>query len=142
MPEYRFFTAGTAATFRAAAGAIVPSDGESPGADSDAAIRVADRVLSERPLRDQKLLRTFLGVVEWLPIFRHGSRFSRLSPEARDSFLRRLERSSIAKFRQGFFGLKTFALMGYYGLEDTFQELGYPGPRQDAPYYQLRRGGE
>lgn len=138
-PAYRFFTPATAATFRAAAGCIVPSDEESPGADAEAAVAIADRVLSERPERDRKLLTTFLKVVEILPLFRYGRRFSRLDAARKEKFLRSLERSSIAKFRQGFFGLKTFALMGYYALDSTFQELGYPGPRLDAPYYQLRQ---
>ena len=34
---------------------------------------------------------------------------------------------------------KTFALLGYYGLDRTWEELAYPGPRLDAPYYQLNR---
>ena len=38
------------------------------------------------------------------------------------------------------FGLKNFALLGYYGSELPFAELGYPGPRRDAPYYTLRAG--
>jgi hypothetical protein len=136
---YRFFTPETAATFRAAAACIVPADAESPGADAEEAILVADRALANRPERDRKLLTTFLRVVEILPIFRYGRRFSKLDAARREAFLRFLERGRIAKFRQGFFGLKTFALMGYYALDDTFRELGYPGPRLDAPYYQLRQ---
>jgi len=139
VTAYRFFTPETAATFRAAAACIVPADEESPGADAEEAILVADRALAGRPERDRKLLTTFLRAVEILPIFRYGRRFSNLDLARRDSFLRFLERGPIAKFLQGFFGLKTFALMGYYAQDATFRELGYPGPRLDAPYYQLRR---
>jgi hypothetical protein len=137
---FLFFTAKTAATFRAAAGRIVPSDADSPGADCEAAVRIADRALSERPERDRKLLRAFLGAVEWLPVVRYGRGFTKLSAEQQDGFLRFLETNRyFGKLRQGFFGLKAFALMGYYGLDETWRELGYPGPRMDAPYYQIRQ---
>jgi Gluconate 2-dehydrogenase subunit 3 len=139
LRSFRFFTPETAATFRAAAGCIVPSDAESPGADSDIAIAAADHALAGRPERDRKLLTTFLKVVEIWPIFRYGRRFSNLSRERQEAFLRRLESHGFSKFRQGFFGLKTFALMGYYAHEDSWRDIGYPGPRLDAPYYELRR---
>jgi hypothetical protein len=139
--EHHFFTPRTLATFRAAAACIVPPEDGSPGADSDGAVRVADQVLAGRPARDRKLLATFLRAVELLPVFRYGRGFSRLRREQQEAFLRFLERVAWApKLRQGFFGLKTFALMGYYAQENTFAELGYPGPRRDAPYYQLVRG--
>jgi hypothetical protein len=137
--RYSFFTEQTVATFRAAAGCIVPSDAESPGADSDGAIAAADRALASRPARDQKLLTGFLKAVEILPIFWYGSRFSKLRRDRQDAFLRGLEGSSFSKFRQGFFGLKAFALMGYYAHEDSWRDIEYPGPRLDAPYYALRR---
>lgn len=139
---FSFFTEETARTFRAAAACIVPSDAESPGADSDAALAFADQALAARPTRDQRLLTVFLKAVEILPVFRYGSRFSKLRGDRQEAFLRGLERSSFAKLRQGFFGLKTFALMGYYAHEDSWRDIGYPGPRLDAPYYQLRRTGD
>jgi hypothetical protein len=137
--RFLFFTSETAATFRAAAGCIVPSDAESPGADSDAAIAAADRALAGRPERDRKLLTTFLKAVEILPIFRYGRRFSKLGRDNQEAFLRSLESSGFSKFRQGFFGLKTFVLMGYYAHESSWRDIEYPGPRLDAPYYELRR---
>lgn len=141
MPEsFRFFDERTATTFRAAAGCIVPSEPDSPGADSDEAVAIADRALSGRPERDQRLLKAFLRAVEILPMLRYGKSFSRLDRERQRSFLKFLESSRlVSKFRQGFFGLKTFALLGYYGLDRTWGELAYPGPRLDAPYYQLHR---
>jgi hypothetical protein len=137
---FRFFDDRTVTTFRAAAGCIVPSEPNSPGADSDEALLIADRALSERPERDRKLLTAFLRAVELLPVVRYGRGFSKLRRDQQQAVLRFLETTRVfAKFRQGFFGLKTFALLGYYGLDRTWQELAYPGPRLDAPYYQLRR---
>ena len=139
--SHRFFTPDTAEVFRAIAGCIVPSQPGSPGADSDAALALTDSALAERPARDQKLLRVFLGAVERLPLLRYGKRFTRLSREQQVRVLAFLESNTLLpKRRQGFFGVKTFALLGYYGSEATFAELRYPGPRQDAPYYtKLRR---
>ncbi len=140
---YRFFDAGGAATFRALAACVVPPQGEAPGADHDACVALADRSLSERPERDQRLLRIFLRALEWLPLLRYGRRFSRLDLARRTAFLTLLERNrSVGKLRAGVFGLKTYALLGYYGSDLSFAEIGYPGPRLDAPYYQLRRKGE
>jgi Gluconate 2-dehydrogenase subunit 3 len=140
MPSFLFFDEGTVATFRAAAGCIVPSEPDSPGADSDEAIAVADRALAARPEKDQRLLKAFLRAVEILPVFRYGRRFTSLGSDQQLRFLTFLENTRLfSKFRQGFFGLKTFALLGYYGLDRTWGELSYPGPRLDAPYYQLRR---
>ncbi len=140
MAEYHFFTDRTRETFRSAAACIIPSEPDSPGADSESAIELADRMLAERPERDRRLLRLFLVLLELVPILRYGRRFSRLPFDRRRAVLRFFESTRIAaKLRQGFFGLKTFALLGYYGVPDTWRELDYPGPRLDAPYYTLRR---
>jgi hypothetical protein len=132
--------------FRAIAGCIVPSDAASPGADADGAIALADRAISERPAADRKLLSVFLKAVEHLPRLRYGRPFSKLTGEQRASVLSFLESNTVVpKLRAGFFGVKTFALLGYYGSESTFANLNYPGPRLDAPFYQLRGtrdGGE
>ncbi len=139
---HRFFTPRTAAIFRAIAACIVPGDaspGGHEGADSDAAIALADRAIAERPARDGRLIALFLKVVELLPVLRYGKPFSRLRPEQQRSVLAFLESNrALPKLRQGFFGVKTFALLGYYGGEECFGALHYPGPRRDAPYYVLR----
>src|SRR6185503_1143755 len=108
--DFLFFTVTSAATFRAVAGRIVPSEPDSPGADCEAALRIADRALFERPERDRRLLTVFLKVLEYLPVLRYGRRFSRLRPEAQHAVLRFFETNRwVARLRQGFFGVKTFA---------------------------------
>ena len=137
---YRFFDAGTVETFRAVAECIVPAEDGAPGAHDEQCLRLADASLADRPEHDRKLLRTFLLAVEWLALLRHGRRFSKLPLERRSDFLRALERNRVVgKLRAGVFGLKAYALLGFYGNELSFDEIGYPGPRTDAPYYQLRR---
>jgi Gluconate 2-dehydrogenase subunit 3 len=140
---YLFFDAATAPVFRAIAGCIVPSEPGSPGADSDAALALTDRAIADRPERDRKLLGVFLRAVERLPLLRYGRRFTRLDRERQAAVLAWLESNTLVpRLRQGFFGVKTFALLGYYGGQESFGELRYPGPRSDAPYYRKLRLGE
>jgi hypothetical protein len=144
---YRFFDPGTARSFRALAACVVPADGDAPGADDPRCLRLADAALAERPEQDRKLLSTFLRALEWLPMLRHGRRFSSLGVARATAFLNALERNRLVPaLRAGVFGVKAYALLGFYGHELSFDEIRYPGPRRDAPYYQLRvsapgRGG-
>lgn len=137
-----FFTPATRATFAAAAACIVPPLDGDPGADDPAFLEVADRALSARPERDRALLGKFLVALEVLPWFLYGRGFSRLTPERRDRVLRLLEHNRLVpRLRQGFFGLKTFVLMSFYGHERTYPEIGYPGPRTDLVGLRVPRGG-
>jgi hypothetical protein len=135
---YRFFSTGALRTFLAIAECIVPSESGRAGASGSAALMLADAAIADRPVQDQKLIRLFLVLIEWLPFLRFGRRFSTLSRTKQRRVLEFFESNRfVPKFRAGFFGVKTFALLGFYGLGDTFAELEYPGPRLDAPYYKL-----
>jgi hypothetical protein len=139
MTRYQCLTEAAARTFRAAAAVIVPDADGVPGADRDEVIRLADEALARRPAGDRKKLLLFLGAVEKLPILRYGRPFSKLPLDKRQRVLEFFGTSeAVPKLRQGYYGLKTFVLMGFYGSERSFAELGYPGPRLDAPYYQKR----
>ncbi|HMI93463.1 MAG TPA: gluconate 2-dehydrogenase subunit 3 family protein [Polyangiales bacterium] len=134
-----FFDPRSRVVFAAAAECIVPSEPRSPGANDPRCLALAEAAIALRPAADQKLLRTFLRLVELLPLLRYGRRFSRLSLERRQAVLRWLSRTRLSgRLRAGMFGVKNFALLGYYGSELPYAELGYPGPRLDAPYYTLR----
>jgi hypothetical protein len=136
MSRLSFFTPQAAETFRSAASVILPELEGALAADRDEVIEIADAALSRRPRGDQQKLLLFLGVVEKLPVLRYGKRFSKLSADKRARVLTFFEQNrTVPKFRQGLFGLKTFVLMGHYGSSKAFAEIGYPGPRMDAPYY-------
>jgi hypothetical protein len=132
--RYRFFDAGTAATFRAAADCIVPAEPGSAGAGCEQAVRVADAMLARRAAPDRRKFAAFLRALELLPVVRYGRRFSSLSPELRSRVLAFLSATGIHPLlRVGAFGVKTYALMGYYGSELAWTEMHYPGPRPDRP---------
>ncbi len=85
--------------------------------------------LSSRPKKEQRQLRLFLRVVQWLPMFRYGRRFSSLDLPHRCRFLAYLQDHSIPLIRSGFWGLRTLALLGFYGRPEAAEAIGY---RPDA----------
>jgi hypothetical protein len=139
--RYRFFDAKTAATFRAAAACIIPAEPGSEGGGCDQVLRVADRMLVARALADQRKVAAFLRALELLPLLRYGRRFSALRADQRERVLSFLGSTRLHPLlRVGTFGVKTYALMGYYGEGLAWAELRYPGPRTDAPQRRDVRG--
>jgi hypothetical protein len=114
--------------FLAVADRVVPPDEDSPGGGTMMTAGVADWAMDrmEPGLRKQFLL--LLMVVEFLGIFFGGKTFSKNSAEARDRELKFLESAPVGAFRMGFFGLKTYACMGYYTRENVWGTIDYGGP--------------
>ena len=85
--------------------------------------------LQRRPAAVQRKLRLFLKLIQWLPLLRHGTPFTSLDPERRARFLARLQEHPLDVIRVGFWGLRTLALLGYYGRAAGAREVGYrPDP--------------
>lgn len=133
--SYRFFTPATAKTFRAVAARILPPDAGSSGGDDARVVQAADEAMAAREAGERRDFHRFLGALETLPRLRYGRSFSRLPPAKQDAVLRFFEHNQIAKLRLGFLGLKIFSLMAYYTDAAHFEEIGYPGPRMDAPFF-------
>ena len=81
--------------------------------------------LTRRSVSEQRQLRLFLRVVQWLPVFRYGRRFTSLDPARRRRFLCYLQDHPVLLIRTGFWGLRTLALLGYYGRTEAAKEIGY-----------------
>ena len=90
-----------------------------------------DLALMERPPSVRRRFGTFLGLIRWRPLLRHGTPFERLDGVAQDALLWRLQESRLRLLRQGFWGLKTLVFMGYYGQPGVGKALGYR-PRSDG----------
>ncbi len=86
---------------------------------------LVDESLRDRPAALRRQLRLFLRLVEWLPLFRYGRRFSSLEPGRRARFLAGLQNHPVARIRIGFWGLRTLALLGYYGRAAGAAAIGY-----------------
>jgi hypothetical protein len=63
--------------------------------------------------------------MEWLPVPRFGRRLTRLDPEHQARYLTWLESQPVPLLRAGFWGVRTLALLGYYGRPTAVHALGY-----------------
>lgn len=120
--------------FLAVADQIVPPD-ESPGAGTLATAGVVDWALNRLDPELRGLFLKFLVLVDFMGVFFGGRTFTRNSRAAQERQLRWMESCPIAKLRMGFFGLKSYACMGYYTREDTWPSMHYGGPHvPDRPF--------
>jgi len=86
---------------------------------------LVEEVLRERPAALQRQLRLALRFIQWLPVLRFGHRFTALEPTRRARCLTRLENHSLQSVRLGFWGLRTLALLGYYGRPAADRAIGW-----------------
>jgi len=90
--------------------------------------------------------------IRWLlRIFEHGThlfdlkgrRFTRLSRNDQEQYLRGWMQSSLGARRMVFRALKLLAALGYYGLPETWTTIGYGGPwldrRVDPPRFRYEK---
>jgi hypothetical protein len=87
--------------------------------------RVVEETLGARPRNLQRQLRLLLRGIQWLPVLGYGRTFTTLDPAGRLRFLSHLEDHPIPLIRKGFFGLRTLALLGYYGRPEAARAIGY-----------------
>lgn len=97
--------------------------------------RLVARSLESRPRSLRRRLALFLRFLQWAPLFRYGRPFTAIDADDRARFLDWLERSRIDALRVGFWGIRTLALLGYYGRPSAGRAIGYlADPRgRDAP---------
>jgi len=87
--------------------------------------RLIDLALRDRPAALRHRFRLAFFFLQWLPLFRYARPFTALAPARRARFLSFLENNSLQTVRIGFFGLRTLALLGYYGQPQAAAEIGY-----------------
>lgn len=126
--QCKYLTGKRFETFLKIADRIVPPDDADRGAGIPEVAGIVDWAIGRIDPDLRKKLLIFLSVFEYLGFLFGGKPFSKLAPEKRDRQLKWLERSSLPPFRMGFFGLKTYACMGYYSLEKVWPSIGYGGP--------------
>jgi hypothetical protein len=116
--------------FRAVVSTVVPEAAaldERGWADLEALVEAA---LGSQPAALHRRLRLALRAIQYLPALRYGRFFTSLGPKQRAQFLSFLEDNSIQVIRLGFWGLRTLALLGYYGRLEAGKAIGYtPDPR-------------
>ena len=116
--------------FGAVVRTVVPEADELSDAEWGELVALVDESLRDRPAALRRQLRVFLRLVEWLPLFRYGRRFSSLESGRRARFLTGLQNHRLGRIRVGLWGLRTLALLGYYGRDAAAAAIGYrPDPR-------------
>lgn len=86
---------------------------------------LVEAVLRDRPPALKRQLRLALRLLQGLPVLRFGHRFTTLDPARRARCLTRLQNHSLQSIRLGFWGLRTLALLGYYGRPTAGQAIGW-----------------
>ncbi len=81
--------------------------------------------IRRRPAALQRRIRLFLRLIQWLPLARYGRRFTNLDAAQGTEFLAGMQDHRVALIRIGFWGLRTLALLGYYGRPAAAEAIGY-----------------
>jgi len=92
--------------------------------------KLVNDALRDRPASLHRQLRLFLRAIEWLPALRFGRFFTALDASRRTRVLRYLQDHRLELVRTGFWGLRTLALLGYYGRAEAAREIGYRTDRR------------
>ncbi len=118
------------------ASAFVPESAsldEREWADAEA---IVDGFLAAKPAKIQRQLALLVRALQLLALLRYGRPFTALDVARRTRFLEVLQDSPILLLRRGIWGLRTIALMGYYGREAAHAAIGY---RADPRGWEVRR---
>lgn len=111
--------------FRAVVSTVVP---EATALDeagwSELEALVTDSI-RRRPAALRRRIRLFLRLIQWLPLARYGRRFTNLDAAQGTEFLAGMQNHRVALIRIGFWGLRTLALLGYYGRPAAAEAIGY-----------------
>ena len=104
---------------------VIPGYSDLGNSERKRFLEIVDDALSDRPESMRRQLGLFLKILNVAPILRWGRPLGRLDVSRGERSLRWFQDAPIAKFRQGFWGLKTLIFMGYYGRSEVWPELGY-----------------
>jgi hypothetical protein len=110
---------------RALAETFVPEIAGSDPNEWREVLGIIDQALGRQTHAVRRQLLLFAGVLDWLPVLRHGRRFRSLDPERRLRFLQALQDSRLVLLRRGVWGLRTLTFMGYYARPAAYSEIDY-----------------
>ncbi len=121
----RTLDADARTVFRAVTEVVAPAAADLDDEQWDRSFEIVETALADRPTAVRRQLRFFIRVLKWLPVLRWGRTFPALAPEPRARVLKALQDAPILLLRRGTWGLRTLALMGYYGLPEVRRRIGY-----------------
>ncbi|HUH04878.1 MAG TPA: hypothetical protein VML75_22930 [Kofleriaceae bacterium] len=112
--------------------AFFPSIAEDDPAGSEILPERFERFFETLTAEQQKGLGTALVLVQLAAIPLRGRRFTRLSPESRESYLIGWRTSRMTVRKLVYRGLRDTLAMLYYQDERTWPSIGYVGPQVEA----------
>ncbi|HVH68430.1 MAG TPA: hypothetical protein VM716_11215 [Gemmatimonadales bacterium] len=121
--------------FHAIATTVVPEAARLAVGEWDELEAIVARAVAARPPHLRRQLAALLQLLEWLPLLRYGRRLSKLDIARRTRVLERLQAAPVLLLRRGVWGVRTLALMGYYGRAAAAAAIGY---RADARGWESR----
>jgi hypothetical protein len=113
------------AIFRAVVFTVVPEANQLDEQSWRELETLVEMTLQDRPPAMQRQIRLFLRMIQWLPVFRYGRSFTSLSAERQIRVLCYLQDHRIELIRCGFWGVRTLALLGFYGRAEGVRAIGY-----------------
>jgi len=113
------------AVFRAVVVTVIPDANRLDEPGWLALEEVVEDALTLRTPGLRRQLQLFLRAVNWLPVPRYGRTFVALEEARRSHVLEYLQDHSVERIRCGFWGLRTLALLGYYGRTEGARSVGY-----------------
>ena len=111
--------------FRAVVSIVVPETNQLDEQNWRELESLVEAALRDRPPAMHRQIRFFLRAIQWLPLFRYGRGFTSLGVEQRTRVLTYLQSHRIELIRCGFWGVRTLALLGYYGRPQAVRAIGY-----------------
>ncbi len=115
-------------TVQALGDTLFPSLGDSDPSGGEILPDAMDRFIADLAPEQQKGLGTALGLFDIGAVLTRARRFHKLSPGAREAYVRRWQTSRLAVRKIIYRALRDTMAMVYYQDERTWPTIGYAGP--------------
>jgi hypothetical protein len=115
---------------KAFAGRIIPPGGAFPeGADDIDVVSYFDAVVSSQPPEIQSDMRSGILLLQHKALFFRMSltRFTEMTPETQDKYLKSWEGSGVSLFRGVFWGFKKICCLGFFSSRQIWPYIGFDG---------------
>lgn len=126
----KFLDDTTYPVVKAFAARIIPAGGPFiEGADDVDVVTYFDAIVSSQPLEVQRDMRSGILLFQYKALLFRLSlrRFTEMSPELQDQYLKSWESSGVSLFRGVFWGFKKICCLGFFSSEKIWPRIGYDG---------------
>lgn len=115
--------------FRAVVTTVVPDASQLDDVQWEEVDALVTEALQGRRRALRARLNLLLRFIQWMPLFIYGRPFTALDPERRVRFLTSLQNHRVVAIRLGLWGVRTLALLGFYGRATAAEAIGYQADR-------------